>query len=273
MDKRPLVAILLVCLSLTLLAPPVAGGADAADEVVALSTGDGGFDGPTLDRLRLAAPTGSLGRIDTDGVLEQSTRAAVFSAVERTPGESLEAIAAAVGVTKSTVRYHVEVLCDAGLAETAQRRGELRVRLRRRDPERAGDDGGLDEASVAQHLDVVPDRRLRDADGRGDGLQGLAGRALDGREDGGPRRLLQDPVGVDAAERPRRCRQPEAVQRRPVEADVARRQRHHLIGGVGPAGTRRRQQSEREADEQNRDQRPLVHTAPPRSARDRKSVV
>ncbi|PSP92335.1 hypothetical protein BRC84_06270 [Halobacteriales archaeon QS_1_68_44] len=116
MDKRPLVAILLVCLSFTLLAPPVAGGADAADEVVSLSTGDIGFDGPTLDRLRLAAPTGSLGRIDTDGVLEQSTRAAAFSAIERTPGKSLEAIAATVGVTKSTVRYHVEVLCDAGRA-------------------------------------------------------------------------------------------------------------------------------------------------------------
>jgi len=148
MDKRPLVAILLVCLSLTLLAPPVAGGADAADEVVALSTGDGGFDGPTLDRLRLAAPTGSLGRIDTDGVLEQSTRAAVFSAVERTPGESLEAIAAAVGVTKSTVRYHVEVLCDAGLVETAVVAGTLRVAPAEADAELAATLGADSTGSV-----------------------------------------------------------------------------------------------------------------------------
>ena len=148
MDKRPLFAVLLACLALALMAPPVAGGTTSDDGAVALSTGEGGLDGPTLDRFRLAAPTGSLGRIDTDGVLEQSTRAAVFSVIERTPGEGLEAIAAAVGVTKSTVRYHVEVLCDAGLVETAVVAGTLRVAPAEADAELAATLGADSTGSV-----------------------------------------------------------------------------------------------------------------------------
>ena len=148
MDRRPLFAVLFACLALALMAPPVAGGTTADDGAVALSAGEGGFDGPTLDRFRLAAPTGSLGRIDTDGVLEQSTRAAVFSAIERTPGQGLEAIAAAVGVTKSTVRYHVEVLCDAGLAETAVVAGTLRVAPAEADAELAATLGADSTGSV-----------------------------------------------------------------------------------------------------------------------------
>lgn len=125
MDRRLLLGVLVVCLTAALAVPAAASGANAAERDVshAAAGGVGGLGGPggpggaTVDTVRLGASSGSLGRTDTEGVLEQPTRAAVYEAIESSPGTSLSAVAAAVGVAKSTVKYHVGVLRDAGLVD------------------------------------------------------------------------------------------------------------------------------------------------------------
>ncbi|MFW5964469.1 MAG: hypothetical protein ACOCQM_06355, partial [Natronomonas sp.] len=101
-----LVAALVAALVVGLVAPSAVGTATPAADGATLSAGDG-IDAPLLDRLRPAASSSSLSRADTEDVLEQPTRSAVYGAIETAPGTDLRSIAASVGVTKSTVRYHV----------------------------------------------------------------------------------------------------------------------------------------------------------------------
>ena len=126
MVGRPLVAVLVVFLTAALLAPAAAGQAGGLDAGAAHSMG-GGTSGAALDTVRLGASSSSLSRADTEGVLDQPTRAAVYETVERDPGQSLSSIAATVGVTKSTVKYHVEVLREAGLVDGTAVAGTFRV--------------------------------------------------------------------------------------------------------------------------------------------------
>lgn len=114
MDRRLLVAVFVVALAGALVVPPAvateAGGSDGAGHAA------GGTDTTaTVDVVRLAASSEGLRRADTDGVLDQPTRAAVYGAIRERPGRSLSRIAAAVGVAKSTAEYHVDVLQQAGL--------------------------------------------------------------------------------------------------------------------------------------------------------------
>ena len=104
---------------------PGAGATTASVDGTALSAGDG-IDAPVLDRLRPAASSSGLSRVDTDGVLEQPTRSAVYGAIEASPGTDLDSIATSVGVTKSTVRYHVGVLREADLVAATEVAGSLR---------------------------------------------------------------------------------------------------------------------------------------------------
>jgi DNA-binding transcriptional ArsR family regulator len=142
MDRRLLLGVLVVCLTAALAVPAAASGANAAerDAMHSAAGGVGGFGGvgATVDTVRLGASSGSLGRTDTEGVLEQPTRAAVFEAIESSPGASLSAIATAVGVAKSTVKYHVGVLRDAGLVDGATVAGTDRFAPADVDAELAG---------------------------------------------------------------------------------------------------------------------------------------
>lgn len=88
---------------------------------------------------------------DTDGVLEQSTRAAVYDAIVGSPGATLSELAAAVDVTKSTVRYHARMLRDADMVTATEVGGTLRYAPNDADAElaavrRAGGSGDVLEA-------------------------------------------------------------------------------------------------------------------------------
>lgn len=125
MDRRPLVAVLVALLVVGLLAPPAVAASDASDEGASL-TAPVGFDAPEIDRYRTVVLSSGLSRADTEGVLDQRTRKAVYAAIRDSPGADLATLADAVGVTKSTVRYHVDVLRDAGLVAAAEIGGALR---------------------------------------------------------------------------------------------------------------------------------------------------
>ena len=166
MDRRPLLAVLVVCLTAALAVPAAASGANAAerDASHAAAGGVGGLGGPggpggpggaTVDTIRLGASSGSLGRTDTEGVLEQPTRAAVYEAIESSPGASLSAIATAIGVAKSTVKYHVGVLRDAGLVNGATVAGTDRFAPADVDTELAGVLGADATAAVLRAVASV----------------------------------------------------------------------------------------------------------------------
>ncbi|QLD87241.1 helix-turn-helix domain-containing protein [Natronomonas halophila] len=126
MDRRPLVAILVALLVVGLFAPPAVATTSAPEEGNSLTVPTG-FELPEIDRYRSVVVSSGLLRADTEGILNQRTRAAVYEAIRESPGATLSALADAVGVTKSTVRYHVDVLRDAGLVEAVEVGGALRV--------------------------------------------------------------------------------------------------------------------------------------------------
>lgn len=138
MTSRPLVVLLVAVLAAGLFTPVAVSAGDSPGDTATLST-PGGADSPALDRYRPAAVASSgLSRADTDGVLDQPTRAAVYRSIRDTPGSDLVDIADRVGVTKSTVRYHVDVLRDAGLVGAAEVAGALRFAPADMDAQLAG---------------------------------------------------------------------------------------------------------------------------------------
>ena len=153
MCRRSLAAIVVVAMLLSLI--PVGGVAaeTTADSVAGAPTS--GADAQISDRLRTGTATSGLSRADTDGVLEQPTRAAVYGAIRDDPGTDLAGIAEEVDVTKSTVRYHVRVLRDAGLVEAAEVSGTLRFSVADANAELAG---VLNEESSGQILEAVAQR-------------------------------------------------------------------------------------------------------------------
>jgi predicted transcriptional regulator len=126
MDHRPLAVLLVALLVAGLFAPPAVATSGAPGEGASLTT-PVGFDSPEIDRYRSVVVSSGLSRADTEGVLNQGTRAAVYAAIQESPGATLSAIADSVGVTKSTVKYHVDVLREAGLVEAVEVGGALRV--------------------------------------------------------------------------------------------------------------------------------------------------
>ena len=153
MSCRPLAAIVVVAMLLSLI--PVGGVAaeTTAESVAGAPTS--GADAQIADRFRAGTATSGLSRADTDGVLEQPTRAAVYGAIRGAPGTDLAGIAEEVDVTKSTVRYHVRVLRDAGLVEAAEVSGTLRLSTTEADAELAG---VLNEESSGLVLEAVAQR-------------------------------------------------------------------------------------------------------------------
>lgn len=127
--NRPFAALVSLLFVALLFAPaaaaPDAAGAHPGD--AGLAAGGAGGDAPTLGAIRPAVVASGLSRADTEGVLDQSTRSAVYGAIEDAPGRTLADVATTVGVAKSTVRYHVGVLRDAGLVDVAEVGGTLRL--------------------------------------------------------------------------------------------------------------------------------------------------
>lgn len=136
MDRRSLVVAFVALLAVGLFAPPAVVVSAAPSEGSVL-TAPAGFDAPEIDRHRSAFRSSGLSRADTEGVLDQRTRASVYRAIRDTPGADLVTLADAVDVTKSTVRYHVDVLRNAGLVEAAELGGALRFAPAERDADLA----------------------------------------------------------------------------------------------------------------------------------------
>lgn len=117
---------------------PVGGAVAETPESAVAGIPTSGADSMVTDRVRTGASLTGVSRADTDGVLEQPTRGAIYSKINDSPGVGLEALASDADVTKSTVRYHVDVLAAAGLINTATVAGTLRVATADIDVERAG---------------------------------------------------------------------------------------------------------------------------------------
>lgn len=125
MDRPLLTVVCISALVALLFAPAGVAAAGTPADGVTLSTGTG-IDAPVFDRLRAAAPTPGMSRADTDGLLEQPTQNGMYAAIEGSPGIDLTGLAAAFGVTKSTVRYHADRLEKSGLIESVEFAGALR---------------------------------------------------------------------------------------------------------------------------------------------------
>ena len=142
MASRFVLALLAVAFVAALFVPATVVAADEPADDAALTLGDG-VDAIGIDRLRTTVTTPAPARggerspdvpldraptaVDREELLAQSTRAAVYERIHESPGETLSGIVDAVGVTKSTVRYHVRVLREAGLVEATEAAGALRV--------------------------------------------------------------------------------------------------------------------------------------------------
>lgn len=127
MARRFAIAVCVVALVLTVLVAPASAAASGTSGAGFSAHAGAGLDAHVLDRLQAATASTSPHRTGTAGVLEQSTRAAIYATLQESPGTSLAGVAAAVGVTKSTVRYHVDVLRRAGFVDTTVVAGETRI--------------------------------------------------------------------------------------------------------------------------------------------------
>ena len=130
--------VILVVVGLLVSFVPVSGAAAETPESTVAGVQTADIDAVGIDRVRAGTALTGASRADTDGVLEQPTRAAVYSVIADNPGVGLEELVADVSVTKSTVRYHIDVLRAAGLIQTATIAGTLRVATDDADVERAG---------------------------------------------------------------------------------------------------------------------------------------
>lgn len=155
MDSRFVALAFVAVLVASLFAPVPVTDAEGPAEDATLAAGNGADGLLALDRLRPTVASSGMARADTEGVLEQSTRAAVYATVRDTPGTTLAGIAAAVDVTRSTVRYHVDVLREAGLIDATEVAGALRFAPAESDVELAAtlnaDGPGAVLAAVAEH--------------------------------------------------------------------------------------------------------------------------
>lgn len=155
MVRRYVVTAFALVVLLTLLVGTAGAGTVDSGDVGLSAVGDDGEDAHVLERLRASTSSVTPNRLDADGVLEQSTRAEIYRALRESPGASLAGLATVVGVTKSTVRYHVDVLRRAGIVDTAEIAGEIRVAASDGDVEvaaaRSADATGRILDAVAEH--------------------------------------------------------------------------------------------------------------------------
>ncbi|WP_435157635.1 winged helix-turn-helix transcriptional regulator [Haladaptatus sp. DFWS20] len=74
-----------------------------------------------------ASSVGSYSRYDSSNPLDNGTRATIHDAVNDEPGQSLSGLSDRTDIPRSTIRYHVRILAEEGLVETAMVRGKHRV--------------------------------------------------------------------------------------------------------------------------------------------------
>lgn len=135
--SRPFLAAFVVVTVLVSIVPVGGVAAGSTDDpVVEAPAVD--IDASVADRFRSGTASTATSRVDTEGVLEQPTRNAVYTVICEFPGIGLTDLVEAVTVTRSTVRYHVDVLSDAGLVGMAAVAGSLRVAPAEVDAELAG---------------------------------------------------------------------------------------------------------------------------------------
>lgn len=152
MNRRTVSVALAVVLLVSLLAPATLSAATTTSGTDAVVSTGSAADASTLDRLRAVVASTGLSRADVDDVLDQPTRAAIFDAIETSPGSTLTALAGVVGVAPSTVRYHVRRLRDAGLVDATELGGSTRFAPAGVDVDLAA---ALSEPSTAAVLDAV----------------------------------------------------------------------------------------------------------------------
>lgn len=202
---RAVVALVVLAPIGCLLAPAAVGGVAAAADPSA-STGGAG-DGPAMERFAPVAPINAPTRIDRRNVLDQPTRADVYDAIEASPGVGLASLSETVDVTRSTVRYHVRVLRDAGLVTACEVGGSLRVSAADVDADLAAALAAGPTATVlaaVARLEPASVSAVADATDRAPStvshhLSGLAERGLVERERAGGAVLtsLTDPVRAE----------------------------------------------------------------------------
>jgi DNA-binding transcriptional ArsR family regulator len=150
MDRRSgLVVFLAVAMACSLV--PVGGTPTATPDGTATGGAASGFDATVTERFRSETTPRAASRTDPEGVLEQPTREGIYASVRESPGIGLGELVETVPVTRSTVRYHLRILREAGLVESATVAGTLRFSP-------SGTDAGL-----AGALSAGPTRAIVDA--------------------------------------------------------------------------------------------------------------
>ena len=150
MRCRILSVVLAALLVGALLAPMALAVTPSAPATDAALVVDGEIDAPVFDRIRAAVASSGLSRADE--LLDQPTRAAVFDAIESSPGLALGSLAGVVGIAPTTARYHVKRLRRAGLVDTTKLGGSLRLAPVEADVDLAA---ARSEPSTATVLDAV----------------------------------------------------------------------------------------------------------------------
>ena len=106
-----------------------------------------------IDEAPGSITVGSYSRYDGSNPLDNATRATIYATVAEEPGLSLSALSERTDIPRSTVRYHVRILREENLVETATVRGKRRVHP-------AGDDNpelaaSLSDDATAALLETV----------------------------------------------------------------------------------------------------------------------
>jgi DNA-binding transcriptional ArsR family regulator len=137
MDRRTVLVVFLAVTTACSLVP-IGGAATTSPDGAATAITVSGFDSTVTERFRSGTTSGVSARTDPDGVLEQPTRERIYTSVSESPGIGLGELIEAVPVAKSTVRYHLRILREAGLVESATVAGTLRFAPSEADAELAG---------------------------------------------------------------------------------------------------------------------------------------
>ncbi len=137
MDRRD-VLVVLVAVGMACTLVPVGGVVAESPTDAAVAHSTAGVDAVVNDRFRHGTVSNGLAREDTDGVLEQPTRKHIYEAVTESPGIGLGELSETVSVTRSTARYHTQILRSAGLIESTTVGGTLRFAPAEADAELAG---------------------------------------------------------------------------------------------------------------------------------------
>jgi DNA-binding transcriptional ArsR family regulator len=130
-----------------------AGGVSASSAAASSALGARGSLRSRLDRFWRFVTPFRYSRWDDSDPLDHEVRAALYEAIERSPGAYLSEVSERADVALSTARHHLDVLEDEGLVATAKVRGK-----RRYYPDHAPDvelTAALEDEATADVLDAL----------------------------------------------------------------------------------------------------------------------